>query len=128
MGRSNHGSLRRKNQKQRTMQILSTKLRTRHGFCWRAGSSAESICAVRLFPGKACAAAPEMSVSGRRFVDGTAQIERFDDALWRQFEVFAYKLGNALFGDGRRAKAIHHDADRIGDTNRISELHFCFRR
>src|SRR5262249_68902 len=68
-----------------------------------------------------------MSVRSRGLVNRTAQIERLDNRLGCELEMFAPKLRNLFFMDGRRAKAVHHDGNWLSHADCICKLHFGFR-
>src|SRR5262249_44968953 len=111
----------------RAIPILFSELGTRRNFGRSSSRLAQRICAIRLFPGKAGASSAKMSVGSGRLVDGTAKVERLDDALRRQLEVFANEFGDAFVGNGRGAEAVHHGGDGVGHANRVGQLDFGFR-
>src|SRR5262249_3679286 len=80
----------------------------RCNFCCCRGSKPchfpQLICTVCFFPSETRAASAKMSIRSGSLVNGTPQIKRFDNGLWRQFEMLADKLGDLLFVDGCRAE------------------------
>jgi len=65
-----------------------------------AGGSflAEQFGFVGAFPGEARSGAAEVAVGRRGAVHRAPQIERFDDALWRELEMGANEFGDWAFG------------------------------
>src|ERR1700683_5541463 len=94
--------------------VKSLKLaRDAHGAA-RCRFLADGLGLVGLLPGEARTGAPEVAVGGRGTIDRTPQIERFDDALGRQLEEGANKLGDLVIGDRSGAESVRHYGDRLG--------------
>src|SRR5437588_12917157 len=64
----------------------------------------------------------KMAVCGGRAVDRLAKIQGTDDAAWRQVENVAHGAHQLAFRNDRRAEAVHHHRDRLGDADRVREL------
>src|SRR5687768_11458193 len=84
---------------------------------------AKRVGAVCPLPREALFGAPEVSEGGGLSVNRPPQIEIVDDAFRRQLEVFAHEVGHLRVGDFPGAEGFDHDRDRIGDADRIGELH-----
>ena len=65
-----------------------------------------------------------MSVRCGLAINWTAQVQRLDDLARLQFEIRADQVRNQFGIDLLGSESIHEDADRIGNTDRVSELHF----
>ncbi len=116
--------------------FLARSLRENWGFSERylrtvcpAGSrtpaSLASFAALSVgFPGEVRVAAAEVAVGRGLLVDRTAQIERLDDAARRQLEVRANQVRDNFRIDLLGAKGFDQHADRIGDADRVGQLHF----
>src|SRR5882762_4778731 len=92
--------------------------------CSEASGFAKSIRAVRVLPGKSGAAAAEMAVSGRGFVNRTAEVERLNDGFGRQREIFADKRGDFFLRNRGGAKSFRHDGNGLGDADGVGQLDF----
>src|SRR6266403_1301677 len=89
-----------------------------------ASSFAQRIGAIRFFPREAGTRAAKVAVGRGSFVDGSAQIERFDDVFGGELEMFANEFSDLFLRNGRRTETIHHDGNGIGNADGVSELHF----
>src|SRR6266446_4612118 len=89
---------------------------------------AESVRTVRAFPSESGAATAKVAISGGSFVNRTAQVERFNNALRRQHEKLADQRGDFFFGNGGRAEGFRHNGDRLGNADGVSQLHFRLSR
>src|SRR5256885_6291898 len=96
--------------------------------CAEAHGFAESIRAVRTFPGESGSATAEVAISGSGFVNRTAQVERLNNGLGCQCEEFADQRRDFFFGNGRSAEGFGHDGDWLGDSDGVSQLHFRLSR
>src|SRR5690242_16637776 len=74
---------------------------------------AKRVCAIRPLPRESGTAAPEVPVSRGGLIDGPAQFQRFNDALWGQREMFADERGDFFGGYCSRTESIGHDGDRL---------------
>src|SRR5579863_1359590 len=79
---------------------------------------------IRTFPGEIRIGPPEVPISRRLLEDGTAQIERSDNALRGQVEMGAYQFLQLFRTRLAGAESIHQHADRFGHADGISHLHF----
>src|SRR3984957_1558285 len=76
------------------------------------------------FPGEVGIGTPEVAVCSRLAIDRTAQVEAFDDALGRQLEILTNQLLQGRRIHRPRAERLNQHADRLGDADGISQLHF----
>src|SRR5581483_9492094 len=72
--------------------------------------------------------AAEVAVGGGGAIDGSLQIERFDDAFGREAENFPHGARDVAFRHGGGIEGVDTDRDRIGDADHVGELHFAFAR
>src|SRR6202041_379085 len=91
-----------------------------------AGFLADGVGLVGAFPCKPWAGTAEVAVAGGGAVDGTAQVEGFDDALWRQFEERANQFSDLRIGNRAGAEGVGHNGDWLGNTDRVGQLNFHF--
>src|SRR3954468_5612389 len=66
---------------------------------------------------------PEVTERRGLLVDRPPQVELLHDAAGRELEMLAHQLGDLLFRNPARAFGVHHHRHRIGDADRIRELH-----
>src|SRR5262245_54276822 len=57
-------------------------------------------------------------------VDRPAQLQRLNNPLGRELEVFAHQLFQFLFADPAGAEGVHQDADRLGYSDGVGQLDF----
>src|SRR5271157_523819 len=79
---------------------------------------------VGCLPGEVGVTAAEMTVGRGLAIDRAAQVQRFDDGARRQLEMGADQIRNDCRINFLRAKSLDQDADRIGHSDGVSELHF----
>ena len=89
-----------------------------------ARGGAQGIGLVGAFPGEIKVLAAEMSECGYGSVDGTAQVQRFDDAAWSQIKVFADERGDLGVRDLSSAARFDHQGYRFGFADGVCDLHF----
>src|SRR5690606_34458779 len=89
----------------------------------RLDSLTQSLGLVRGFPAELGFAAAKVTVGSSLGVDGTLQIQHFDDAAWAQVEMLANQLGDLGVGDHACAFGVDGDIDRLGHTNGVAQLH-----
>ena len=65
-----------------------------------------------------------MAIHGRLFIDGPPQFQRLDDALRGELEVAAHQLFELAIRYVASAKGVYPHADRLGNADGVSELHF----
>src|SRR5258708_13940204 len=82
-------------------------------FRGRLSCFAERVGGVGLFPGETSAGTAEVPVGGGSLVDRTAKIERFNDRLGSEFEVFADHFVNFFLGDRGGTEAVDHNRNRL---------------
>ena len=92
--------------------------------CSCAARFAKVLDAVGLFPGKAIAGAAEVAVAGSLEIDRALEVQILDDLRGLERKDLADPIRKSCGVGGSRSKRVHRDADRIGHTNRIGELHF----
>src|SRR6266508_3849189 len=83
----------------------------------------EVVNPARLLPAELLLAAPEVPVGGGALVDRPAQVEVTDDRGRAQVEHLAYGVHDLLGGDGLGAEGFDEQRHRMGDADRISDLH-----
>src|SRR5580765_8905436 len=83
----------------------------------------ERRCLIGALPRELGLGAAEMAERSRLLVDGPAQVELFHDAARRQLELLSHQLGDLLFRNPAGALCVDHDRHRIGDADRVRELH-----
>src|SRR5450755_747610 len=76
------------------------------------------------FPGEIRVIASKVAVGRGLAVNRPAQVERFNDALGRQFEIRPHQILNDGGLDFAGAEGIDPNADRFGHTDGVGELHF----
>src|SRR5947209_15349695 len=74
---------------------------------------------VSRFPCEIGVLAAKVPVSSGLPVDGTAQLQGLNDALWRELEVLPNKLLQPLLADFPGIERIHQNADRLCNANSI---------
>ena len=79
---------------------------------------------VGLFPGELRLVAAEVAAGGRLAIDRPAQVEVLDDARRREREDFADQLAEPRVVDLAGAFGVDVDAHRLGNADRVGELHF----
>src|SRR5579872_1010098 len=79
---------------------------------------------VGSFPSEVFVAAPEVSVCRGLAVNRTAQIQRLDNSLRGQLEVFTDQIGNDILVHLLRTEGVNQHADRLGHANGVRKLHF----
>ena len=80
------------------------------------------------FPRELRLGAAEVAVGRGLLEDRAAQLQRLDDAARRHLEVLAHQLDHLRLLDLARAERVDVDRDRLGDADRVRELHFALRR
>src|SRR5690606_7701256 len=85
-----------------------------------AGVGAERLGLVRPLPRRVAA---EVAVTRGVEVDRSLEIERADDLLRLEREVLADERFDLLLVDRARALGIDEDRRRLGDSDRVGELH-----
>src|SRR5215213_3093646 len=83
---------------------------------------AQGFGLVGLLPGEAIFTATEVTVCSRGLINRTAQIERLDDAAWRQFEVVSHELRQSCFAHSSSTLRINVHRNRIGYADSVGEL------
>src|SRR6267154_4512417 len=94
------------------------------GFCLQTAGFTQRGSLIGRLPGEFLLVAAEVPVCCRLLVDRTAQIERFDDPLGSQFEVFADCGLKFLVFHLTGAESLNEDADRLSYADGVRELHF----
>src|SRR5256885_10204220 len=92
--------------------------------CAEAHGFAESIRAVRTFPGESRSATAEVAISGSGFVNRTAQVERLNNGLGCQCEEFADQRRDFFFRHAAGTEAFRHNGNRFGNAKSVSQLNF----
>ena len=69
-----------------------------------------------------------MAVSGGLFENRATQIQRFNNALRRQFKNLAHGFDKPLIFDGAGSEGVNHDRNRLRDADSIRKLHFATLR
>src|SRR5262245_51705288 len=83
---------------------------------------------VRALPGELRLVAAEVPVGGGLEVDRPQQVERLDDALGTQVEVFLHQLCDLVVRDLAGAERLDQDAHRARDPDRVGDLQLALRR
>ena len=112
--------------------VVSTSLRMGSlaqalaGYTLRVGAKRVSL--VGALPSELRLGAAEVAERRGLAVDRPAQVEGLDDALRRQLEVRADDLAQLVVGQLARAGGVDQDRHRLGDANRVRELHHALAR
>src|SRR5213083_1910574 len=88
----------------------------------QSGLLSQLVCLVGFFPRELGFGSAEVPVTGSLFIDRSSQVQRFDNASWRELEIFSNKLRNLVLIDFRRTKCIDGDGHRIGNADGVCEL------
>src|SRR5215208_5242308 len=85
----------------------------------QAGVGAQPGCLVRALPGELRLGAPEMAECRGLLVNRTAQVQRFDDPLWRQLEMAPHQLADLLVVHDSSVEGIDVDGDGFRDADGV---------
>src|SRR5689334_8787232 len=85
-------------------------------------TGAQNFGLVGFLPAKTVFTATEVTVCSRGLINRTAQIERLDDAAWRQLEVIAHEFRQSTIADSSSAFRIDVHRNRIGNADSVGEL------
>src|SRR2546423_13033284 len=89
----------------------------------QAGGRAQGVGAVGALPGEVGVVAAEVAVRGGLLVDGAVQGELLAERAGAEVEVLGDELGDAAAADPLRAERLHHHRHRVGDADRVGDLH-----
>src|SRR5438876_2511449 len=88
----------------------------------------QRVRAIGVLPGELGLGAAEMPVRSGLFVDRPQQIELADDRRRLERERGADRLLDLLLGNGVRSERLHHDRDRLRDSDGVCDLHLAASR
>src|SRR6201987_2793993 len=83
---------------------------------------AEEVGLVGLLPGEVRVVAAEVAVGGGLLVDGAVELQVVAKRAGAQVEVLCDQLQDPGPADLLRAERLHHDRNRMGDSDRVGDL------
>src|SRR6185295_9033298 len=88
-----------------------------------SGGGAKRVRFIRALPRELRLVAAEVTVCRGLLEDRPAKVQALDDSRRRQLEVLAHQTRQLLFIDLPGASCVDQHRYRIGDSNRVSQLH-----
>src|SRR5262249_13380358 len=108
-----------------TSEVAATRLSHCFFELGNTSRTAKNLSHIRAFPGEAWQLTAKMAVSSGLLINRTAQVQRLDDAAWREFEMLPNQIRDLFVGHAVRGSAAGADPDteRLRVADGVGELH-----